>query len=702
MAKKQKLERKRFKSDLALAGGQTQEESAYQNKPHSYGNSEQTRLGTVEPSNAMDMSGNVYTGGPTGKRKDNKPLKKRVIQVQGQKPPPSDLVLKPGSPEVLTSETTTGQTGLIYGVPQSPLVMITDPSVVNLYKKYFTTYDEYRRIRLDPTIALCRAVIAAPILSSVWTVNSKEGVGKELVQFITDQVVKRRFHIMEKAVYGMIDFGWQGFEKVFAVDMWAPPAEDPKPDADKEQKQDPAKQAIQMAFGGKAKSKISGDKMTTGKPKKMIVLRKIKPLLQDMTTIMVYLYTGDFAGFRQGIVFVEAPAKAVLMSFRTEGTMWHGYPLLEEARQTVEKWNNVEVGAQRYDQKIAGSHFVIHYPMGSSEVNGQNVSNQSIAHQLLAALQASGSIAVPRALASFVEGFEGGDAETSAWKVELLSDTGARQSSFVDRARYLDTCKVRAMNLPERALTESQFGSKADSQGHADLMALILSNLDERITLEVNQQIVNQLLALNYGKEYVDSVWLKSSPISDDKIGYVRTVFSAIMANQQGFPAVFPHLDINAIMKEIEVPANKEVIKVAGQPETGQVPLGQPGQPAPGQPGGVPPMGQPQQQLVNKMNLQPGQPQPLGKLSNALKQLNAAHAQLTGDSPTPLSVNDKNKTQVAPPTKKPAMDSSDDDEEVTGAQAGGFANNGSATRQVSDGKRAPKSKVPTGKKPPKK
>ena len=541
--------------------------------------------------------GSAYYSGTTGRRSDQAGRPgPQVMQVQGQAMPQTNEILRPGSPEVLTHELTTGQTGIIYGVPQAPIVMISDPSVINLYKKYYTTYEEYRKIRKDPTIALCRAVIAAPVLSGQWTVRSKEGVDAERVAFITDMMVKHRFHVMEKALYGMIDYGWQGFEKVFAVDTWTPPPDRPTP---RDQPVIPpptpppsvpdgtSKTNFALAFGsnGDMPPDAKNDDPPKPKPKKMVVLRKIKPLLQDMTSIMVYLYTGDFAGFRQGITFVEAPAKAVLISYRVEGTMWHGYPLLEQARETVEKWDNVEVGAQRYDMKIAGSHFVVYYPMGSSNVSGRQINNADIAADIIKGLEAGGSMSVPNVLAQYVEGMEaGGENSDSAWKIDFLEDRGARQSSFVDRLKYLDSLKCRAMNIPERAITEGQFGTKAEAQGHADIMTVILQNLDMQVTQSINTQVVDHLLAMNYGKDAVGSVWLESSPISDDRISYARSLFTAMLTNQQMGPAIFPHIDFSALMTEVEVPRNKDVVRQAGQAEIGQ--LGPGGVPvAPGAPG---------------------------------------------------------------------------------------------------------------------
>lgn len=521
---------------------------------------EQKSPRTARNAIVQDSSGNVYTTGEvTGPAHNQDPLPK----VEN-----NNVVLQPNDKRVLASELTTGQTGILYGLPQAPVVMVTDPTVTNLYRKYTTPYDTYRRIRKDPTIALCRAVIAGPLLSSTWTVETATGVHPGIKRFIEAQFLKRRFRIEETAIYGCIDFGWQGYEKVFETvdfNMADDEIEDPP------------------------------------RMEKLIGLRKLKPLLQDMTAIKVYLYNGDFAGFQQGIVFIEAPKKAVLLNFRVEGTMWHGNPLLEDAKASVDRWDVIEEGAGRYDKKIAGSHFVVYYPPGKSKINGVEVDNSQVASAIVAALEASGNITVPSQLLSFVEGVEN-SAENQAWKIEFISDNGARQASFVERLRYEDSCKCRAMHIPERAILEGQFGTKAEAEGHGDVLTVLLENIDYRITEQINTQCVDHLLQLNWGKDMIGKVWLKSAPLSDDKIAYVRQVLGSLMGQQAGFTEIFPALDYDSLIDLCDLP------KVPKDEREAQEPPQQPG------------LNPSQLGLISQMGLKPGAPQPFGnRFGNAMK-----------------------------------------------------------------------------------
>jgi hypothetical protein len=202
--------------------------------------------------------------------------------------------------------------------------------------------------------------------------------------------------------------------------------------------------------------------------------------------------------------------------------MWHGYPLLEDVKTTVEKWEDCEVGAQRYDRKMAGNHIVVYYPMGRSLYGGKLIPNEQIAREVLHGMESSGTMMIPTSGKTFIEGMVQADTDAASWKVELLESRGGRAVQFTDRLRYLDSCKARAMHIPERAILEGQFGTKAEAQGHQDILTVLLENLDYQITQELNEQVVDHLVELNYSKDAVGTVWLDSPPISDDKIAFVR------------------------------------------------------------------------------------------------------------------------------------------------------------------------------------
>ncbi|MDK1039688.1 MAG: hypothetical protein QGD91_12400, partial [Actinomycetota bacterium] len=210
------------------------------------------------------------------------------------------------------------------------------------------TYKTYRAMRKDPTICMARQLLMAPILASAWSIQEKEDAPEGARDFIDDQMSAVRLHLLGTAMRGCLDFGWQAYEKVFGVDQ-------------------------------------------DGR----IVIKKLKPLIQDFTDIIVDQYTGAFAGLKQNLIDLEAP-ECLLLYIDAEGTDWYGQSVMENARLTYNMWNETNLGAERYDQKIAGSHWVIHYPEGPSLVDGKEVDNLQVAKDVISTLESSGAVVVPR------------------------------------------------------------------------------------------------------------------------------------------------------------------------------------------------------------------------------------------------------------------------------------------------------------------
>lgn len=381
------------------------------------------------------------------------------------------------------------------------------------------TYKTYRELRKDPTIALARAVSVAPIMASSWDL---EGEDEERVEFIRKQLLPQRDLIVEPALYGGIDFGWQGFELVYGDE------------------------------GGRT------------------TLRKVKPLLHDITEVMVHGETGAFAGYRQGSV--DVPVEACLhVAFRVEGTQWYGQSLLENARAACEQWREANAGAARFDKKIAGAHWVVGFPQGQSKVNGVMKPNDQIAQEVLRALESSGCVAVPRAVAKFVEQL---DKEEMGWKIELLTAPGT--GSFTDRLRYLDVLKVRSILVPERMALEAEFGTKADAGVHSNLAVTMRELEHQHLTRLVCWHVVDRLLALNWGEEARGSVVLKATPLTDDALAFLRSLYTALMANPQGFAAEYPNIGMEALRDRLRVPkeANPQPLPPAAGPGGPEPPEG--------------------------------------------------------------------------------------------------------------------------------
>ena len=370
----------------------------------------------------------------------------------------------------------------------------------------FGTYAAYRKLRTDPTVALGRGLLVAGILAGSWSVESQKGTPPAVVEFVKT-LLPLREDIMRTAVgYGRVDFGWMPYEKIFEI--------------------------------------------ANGRT----VLR-LKPLLHDITTVLIAA-NGNFSGYRQRTTGspIDIPLEKCLhIAFDVEGSNHYGVPLLENVRAIQTSWNDCDAGAKRYDKKIAGSHWVVHYPPGTSEIDGETVENADVARQLLLALESSGSMSLPSTTAEYVQELnDAAVAKLYQWDVKLISDTSSRQPEFGDRLKYLDSLKIRGLILPERSMLEGTHGTLAEAETHVNMAVRHMQGIDKSITRQVNEQIVQQLVVLNFGEGARHKAWLTAAPLVDMEIGFLRKLYLALADKDEG------GIDVAALKEKLSVPAGVE------------------------------------------------------------------------------------------------------------------------------------------------
>jgi len=373
-------------------------------------------------------------------------------------------------------------------------------------------HTKVRAMRLQPTIALARKMIIAPALAAAWSVETTPEAPDGAKDLIEDVFIPARLRLLETAMLGTIDFGWQPFEKVFMVN------------ADKK-----------------------------------IVISKFKPLLQDLTDILVRSDTGAFDGLRNdrgdGSYTDLSLGDSLLFSINVEGTDWYGNPDMKNLEASYDQWTDVNAAANRYDKKVAGSNWVVHYPIGYSLLNGVRTANDLIADQLLSALEASSTIKVPRYVEQFSESLD--DDARDAWKIELITDGGSVNAAFIDRQGYLDKLFIRGIGLPERSVLEGQFGTKAEAEAHGDFGVTNIELRHTGLVQDINWHAVNQLLRLNYGVEYENTVFLSPAPLSDPARAFLKEIFAQILATPEGIIDILDNLDLKAFSKQLNLPLNQ-------------------------------------------------------------------------------------------------------------------------------------------------
>ena len=160
--------------------------------------------------------------------------------------------------------------------------------------------------------------------------------------------------------------------------------------------------------------------------------------------------------------------------------------------------------------------------------DGAETDNADIAEDLLDALESSGSVVVPNAVSGYVKELSN---TNRAWEIMLLEDKGGRQPTFVQRLKYLDALLVRSVLMPERAILEGQFGTKAEAGEHGNVVVMNVTQWDEHIANEVNKGPVDVVLEQNWGKRLRGKVYLVTSPLVDAQLAFLRDVYKLILGN---------------------------------------------------------------------------------------------------------------------------------------------------------------------------
>lgn len=377
------------------------------------------------------------------------------------------------------------------------------------------SFRKAREMRRDPTINLCRRYSVAPILASSWTA---EGDPRQ-AEFLEAQFQPIRNQLLRTALFCELDFGWKAFELVYDL--------------------------VDFQYKDNTVEKLT-------------MIRRVKPLKNDVTYARYDKDTGEFIGLSTvdqytGVkVFIDAE-HSLFVNFDEEGLGNYAEPAMQTAEGPYDGWKDANDAASRYDKKMAGTFLVVEFPVGKTPygADGTLTDNYEIAKDMAKALLANGTICLPKDLRQL----EGLKTDLDAWKFYFL-EPQAKQASFVDRQKFLDAQKARAFALPERSLLEGEFGTKAEAGVHASAALLIRQQHHEDITELLNLGPVNLLLRTNFGTE--STAWLKAVPLGDDKATLFTQLLTTLLADPGAGPDIKDKIDVEAILDAAGVPVVSE------------------------------------------------------------------------------------------------------------------------------------------------
>lgn len=372
-------------------------------------------------------------------------------------------------------------------------------------------YAEYRQMRRDPTIAVARAASTAPIKFAEWSV---EGDQQDLVDAATAFLEPLWFDLIRQLTYA-IDYGWIGMERVWYVD-----------------------------------------------PESGMMHFRLKPLRHENTTVLVHRETGDVLGLRVVGCTEDLDSKhSLIFTHDGEYDNPYGRSRLENIRWSAwHPWKFTASQLARYQTKAAGVVPIIRYPIGVSRTSTGEVSNAHIAKQILESLATSKGVAMPFKLEAWAEEAlrQGANPkDLMAWQIDFLSVPSGPGGELIEIARYYDSLKARGYLVPERAVLEGQFGTKAEAETHADVAIATAEEFLRDATTCINTQVIDPFLEANFGEQAKGKAKAKTAPLSAAARAFSQTLLQAVLTNPGNQDMVQGVLDLDAM------------IDAAGLPRTG-------------------------------------------------------------------------------------------------------------------------------------
>ena len=388
-------------------------------------------------------------------------------------------------------------------------------------------YSVYRAMRNNPTVAMARIAATAPIRSAEIGIESKDNTPEDRTEFITAEV-DRLWPALIKDCLWSLDFGFQSFEKVYEI----------------------------------KDGRYS--------------LKKLKPLKPDDTKLVLDVNTNTFLGIKQSAI--ELPAEKVFwLVYDGEPGDWYGRPRHENIRTNAwHPWQELIKKMGQFSTKVSSVIPMIEYPLGESRDKAGDIkSNYELATAVLQSLGDGKGVAMPNVFSSHAQDLARSGVnlnELKAWHISFLETKGSHGKELVDMMRHFESLIMRGWLVPERAVLEGQYGTKAEAGVHANMGLLIADLVLADFIDAINRFVVNPLLMLNYGKESEGSVYISHIASDEATQLFFRGIMDKVLTAPGNVQLLIEMLDIDTMLDLVGLPKSEEVVNP-------RAPIKDPGEP---------------------------------------------------------------------------------------------------------------------------
>lgn len=313
---------------------------------------------------------------------------------------------------------------------------------------------QYKRMRMYPMCWLGLNFIKLGLASVPPVFESSDEKVKEIVQ----AVFKRFWQRLITEALECLEFGWKPAEILWCVD------------------------SVSYTIGDNDKEEIFEG----------TILKCPKGLDPETVHLLTYPDTGRLAGFEQyGIneKILNEDNKSLVFTHMLESGHYYGISALEPAYPYWFDGNlNRQFHMRWLERKGVGILKGI-YPSGKTEVDGADVDNQDIILDLLASVIEGRVVSLPS---------KRDDNGNLLWDIEFLSDED-KTDPFINRAKYIDESILRALIIPEKALTQGEIGARASVEAYQDLFLERKENLLATIIQTIDEDLLQPFVNYNFG-----------------------------------------------------------------------------------------------------------------------------------------------------------------------------------------------------------
>lgn len=441
---------------------------------------------------------------------------------------------------------------------QGPVVKVNEringDTKVTPYGLYVGNYQLYEEMSRCPTLAFVRSTVVSPLRQLSYTVESEDGVPEDFGPRL-DRMLRDVFPTFVDKCSLSLDYGWLGGEKVWeksatewrVVDLLDLPPSRCGVVVDK------FGRFSGLEYRQHDKSRSTLLSMSDDEGEKAKRIPRVNSFI--MTHQMRF---GNYYGLsRYENCLSPNPAFP------------GAYDLWLRAMQNA-------AGAVR---KAGGSVVIVYYPKGKvRDRNGSYLTNYQQAVTIAQAVSEGRPVVVEN-----LSGVELPElisnpnlAKSGMWAIETkdLGQSANAISGVIEAALHADKFLCRSFYRPERAVLEAAIGgSRADSETHGDVAMLDSEAFMAEMMEAINRHLVEDLVRLNFGNEYVGKLRLQPVPIVSHKTARAWETYRLLMQNvDMARQDALPRTDVNAVMDAAGVPKTTdgpvEPIEVAQPKET--------------------------------------------------------------------------------------------------------------------------------------